>query len=483
MGLFFTLFFVFTAYLGPETVFGSFAEYHVEIVIALITMFFSVFSAEGSGTFRLPQTYAIIGLSCAVFISVLMSGWAGGAPVAFLDFIPNSMPFFFVLLNCRKKSHLQMLVTVLVYAALFTTYKAYVAIQANDLESPYLLNMNTDDGHIIRIRGLSFISDPNDFAQFIVGLIPCVFFFWKKKRFLTNLLMVYVPVAGLIYGMFLTHSRGAMMALLVVVIVAGRKKLGVVPSIVGAVLLFVGLSAIGWSGGRDVSASQGEDRMGAWSRGLELIRQYPLFGVGYKRFVDHYYITAHNSIVVCAAEIGMIGFFFWVLFVFSSVRDAAVNSIDPDAVVKVKDEDLVPAGMMAYGAAAVSAREPVVLKDASEQAREKRKGFSLKNPFADTDDEVDKVAEAKEIRRLSGLMVVSFAGFLTAGWFLSRSYIMPLFVNAGIVAAIGRMGRAKGVSGPEFEMPRAMKMALITSVALITLVYTILRMNGIFGKS
>ena len=116
------------------------------------------------------------------------------------------------------------------------------------------------------------------------GLIPCVFFFWKKKSFVTNLLMVYVPVAGLIYGMFLTHSRGAMMALLVVVIAAGRKKLGVVPSIVGALLLFVGLSAVGWSGGRDVSASQGEDRMGAWSRGLELIRQFPLFGVGYKRF-------------------------------------------------------------------------------------------------------------------------------------------------------------------------------------------------------
>ena len=482
MGLFFTLFFVFTAYLGPETVFGSFAEYHVEIVIALITMFFSVFSAEGSGTFRLPQTYAIIGLSCAVFISVLLSGWAGGAPAAFLDFIPNSMPFFFVLLNCRKKSHLQMLVAVLVFAALFTTYKAYAAIQVNDLESPYLLNMNTDDGHIIRIRGLSFISDPNDFAQFIVGLIPCVFFFWKKKSLFTNLLLVYVPVAGLIYGMFLTHSRGAMMALLVVVIVAGRKKLGVVPSIVGAVVLFVGLSAVGWSGGRDVSASQGEDRMGAWSRGLELIRQFPLFGVGYKRFTDHYYITAHNSIVVCAAEIGMIGFFFWVLFVSSSVRDAAVNSVDPNAVVKVKEEDLVPSGMMAYGAA-VAVREPIPLKGVVEETGGKRKGFSLTNPFADADGEVDQAAEAQEIRRLSGLMVVSFAGFLTAGWFLSRSYIMPLFVNAGIVAAIGRMGRAKGASGPEFALPRAMKVALITSVGLITLVYTILRANGILGKS
>ena len=124
-----------------------------------------------------------------------------------------------------------------------------------------------------------------------------------------------------------------------------------------------------------------------------------------------------------------------------------------------------------------------MLKDGSEETTAKGKGFSLKNPFDDSDEEVDKVAEAQEIRRLSGLMVVSFAGFLTAGWFLSRSYIMPLFVNAGIVAAIGRMGRAKGVAGPEFEMPRAMKMAFMTSVALIVLVYTILRANGILGKS
>ena len=51
----------------------------------------------------------------------------------------------------------------------------------------------------------------------------------------------------------------------------------------------------------------------------------------------------------------MIGFFFWVLFVFSSVRDAAVNSVDPNAVVKVKEEDLVPAGV-AYRAPAVAVR-------------------------------------------------------------------------------------------------------------------------------
>ena len=56
MKFFFTLIFVFTAYLTPQTLFGDLATYHVKVIVALITLLASLFTANGSGAPKLPQT-------------------------------------------------------------------------------------------------------------------------------------------------------------------------------------------------------------------------------------------------------------------------------------------------------------------------------------------------------------------------------------------------------------------------------------------
>ena len=56
-------------------------------------------------------------------------------------------------------------------------------------------------------------------------------------------------------------------------------------SIVAGLILFIGLSVAGFSGGRDVSVESGDDRMDAWAAGLEMIRAHPFKGVGFGRFM------------------------------------------------------------------------------------------------------------------------------------------------------------------------------------------------------
>jgi hypothetical protein len=77
-----------------------------------------------------------------------------------------------------------------------------------------------------------------------------------------------------------------------------------------------------------------------------------------------------------------------------------------------------------------------------------------------------------ESRRLSNLVTISFAGFLTAGWFLSRSYTMCLYVNAGLAAAIYRMALARGLVTP-MPVGRALKVAAVAMVALLLVIYGI----------
>lgn len=503
MGFVFTLVFVFVAYYSPQAVLGDYAQYHIEFAIAAITLIACLISAPGSGAFKFPQTYALCGLVLTVALSLLFV-WPGAIPSNLMDFMPSAMIFFFILWSCKTKRQLQVLVLVLLSAALFTIYKGYSAQLNLDYKSLYVLMMRNDDGDwFFRIRGLTFQNDPNDLAQFFVAMLPLSFLLWKKGSPVRNVLFVYLPSAGLIFGMFLTHSRGGMVALMVVAVMVGRKKIGVLPSLIGGLVVFGGLMASGFSGGRDVGANAGEDRMAAWSAGLGLIKGHPLFGVGFKRFTDFYEITAHNTIVVTAAELGLIGLFFWLLFTLPSVRDMIqiASASAPEAKEEADEEHpllLSPRWKKplrssptfaftnrlatAYGsglplqapsghasAPATLHRSPVI------RHQSHFSGF-------DVGDRRDPGKTQADVRRMANVVLASFSGFLAASWFLSRPYTMTLFLIAGISAVVVRIAQTEGLEVQPLALSRAAKLSAIATILLVAVVYVVLRISHLFPK-
>jgi hypothetical protein len=491
MGLFLTLLYILTAYLGPQTLWGPLADYHIEIIVAFFAMIASIPSMQSSGVFRLPQSFALIGMCVVVFLSFVFNGLGSLSISALLDFLPNAFSFFLIVINFKKRRHLQFLVAVLLFACVFTIARGFVALQTDNLLSRYLVYQGNDEGGAIyRIRGLSFISDPNDFSQLIVSLIPCLFFFWTKGRSFRNTLFVIFPTMLLFYGMFLAHSRGAIIALLAVVIIASRRKVGTIPSIVMAGILFVITVVVGWSGGRQISVEAGAGRMEAWATGLDLIKHHPIFGVGFQRFSEYFEITAHNSIVVCAAELGMVGLFFWVLFVLPTIRDAiVVNTATTDEVTEAEEDTpytrslgirpatadrLQPAPAMAYANAAPQA--------ASQTATNRRTAHAdhlAKSPapyFANEDEDTDELSEA-DIRRMARLMMIALTGYLVAGWFLSRAYVMTLFIYGGMVEVIYQMALDHQLAPPRIPFLRLTRLSAMTAVGLLFVVYIMLRIQ------
>ncbi len=506
MGLFFTILYILTAYLSPETLFGTLAQSHIEIVIVSLALIFSLFSASGSNVLTLTQTWAILGLCVSVAFSVMANGWIGGGAKALMDFVPEVTSFFLIVMNCRKKWHLQLLAATLFFCAVFIMGHALSDIAAGETRTDYLLRqlVNEDSGDfILRIRGLSFLGDPNDFAQFMVSLIPIMFLFWKKGAALRNVLFTYLPAAILFYGMYLTHSRGSMVALMVLCMVAGRRKIGVIRSAIIGVGLFVVLNFAGYSGGRDVSA--GEDRMAAWASGLLLIRSHPIFGVGFNQFADFNEITAHNTFVVCAAELGLVGVLCWVLLMFVTVRNVWVANIDPeqdakDQRKKLADLEASQPFLQSLPTLTDAALTPATVPGTVSGVSQNHT-FSAGMPFvlppdtaglasADTGlnhlgfPEVghDKEAEDAEVRRMAGLLVLSFAGFLTAGWFLSRAYTMCLYVNAGIAASIYQMALDRGIAPPPLPFGLALKRAAQIVLALLVIVWIIVHIDHYMPK-
>jgi O-Antigen ligase len=493
MGLFLTLLYLLIAYIGPQTIFGPIAEYHIEIVIAFLALVASLPSLHESTVARLPQTYAVIGMSCAVFISYLLNGLTGLAPEAVFNFLPNSFTFLFIVLNCKKKKHLQMVILVLLFACLFTIYRGYSALQSGNFLSPYLVGQQNDVGTpIYRIRGLSFINDPNDFSQLIVSLIPCLFLFWKPRKLPRNILFVIFPIGILLFGMFLTHSRGAIVAFLAVVIIAGRRKIGTVPSLILAGVLFVGATAVGWSGGREVSVEAGAGRMEAWAVGLDLIKAHPIFGVGFQRFGEYFEITAHNSIVVCAAELGMFGLFFWVMFVFPTLRDALVVSALPKSKEQQEKEDeeknSFQLGFPAQPAAitGMADRTPVALsmKSAGTALADRTKvdhQVAAAPFYMDWQDNQDELSN-EEVHRIARLLMISLSGFLVAGWFLSRAYVMTLYIYGGMIEVVYRLALEKEIVRSRMPFPKVLRLSAIGAIGLLFVVYIMLRIQHLMPK-
>ena len=363
MGFVLTILYLVTNYLTPVTLFGPLAEYRIELILAVLIVLVSLPRLIGSFIFRTPQSLALIGLALATMLSVLVGGhWAGGAVKAFLDFIPNAFAFFLVCLHCNSRRKLQVVVLMLLGVCLFVIARGSIdllhlgpesaAVQPgttdNDdenvwnMEHPYLLEMKNDQKEVFyRIRGLGSINDPNDFGQLLVCATPLMFIFWRKKKMLLNILFVVLPVCVLLFGVYLTHSRGALLALMAMAIVAARRRIGTLPALLLAGVLFAGAMALNFTGGRDISAGSGSDRTALWGEGLEIFRAHAVFGVGFGNMSDYTdtHQTAHNSLVVCAAELGFFGLYFWSLFLLPTVRDA-LTAASPMKVTE--GEPIVP---------------------------------------------------------------------------------------------------------------------------------------------
>jgi hypothetical protein len=407
---------------------------------------------------KTPQSLALLGLAFAVLMSVLIAvRWAGGAVQAFLEFIPNAFGYFLVCLHCNSRRKLQVLVLMLLFVCLFVIGHGSIdllrggqevthnlptdAYQANaqawQIEHPYLLPKPNDREEPNRLRGLGLINDPNDFGQLIVCVIPLMFIFWRAKKVLWNCVFVLTPVCVLILGIYETHSRGALVALIAVILVAARRRIGTVPALVVAGGMFATAMALQFTGGRAISAEGGADRTELWSESMQLLKSHPLFGVGFGSLPDYLGHTAHNSIMVCAAELGVFGLFFWCLFLFPTVRDALAVSSQAnlsEGVPVVGEKELYP--------------QPL--------------------------KKVEEIGSA-EISDLGRLMILSLTGFLVAGMFLSRAFVMTFFLLGGMAEVVYELALQRGMIAPRLRLLRVLPYSGGLAVALLVMMYIILR--------
>ena len=185
-----------------------------------------------------------------------------------------------------------------------------------------LLGTYSVEGTRVRYRG--DLQDPNEVALTICagGIALLIGFALRKKQTLGKVAM-YGGVALVLATVWMTESRGGLVAAMLVPGVYVVRKYGV-RALVPALLVAIPVLALGGRGGEAAEISTA-NRYDAWATGLDMWHHSPVYGVGARMFADHFYLTAHNAYVLSLAELGIVGMFLFVSILYLSLKTLVVG--------------------------------------------------------------------------------------------------------------------------------------------------------------
>jgi O-antigen ligase len=179
-----------------------------------------------------------------------------------------------------------------------------------------------------RIKWVGLWDGANVLSLLFVTAIPTVMELVFGHAALVARLFALASGVLIFEGLYYAASRGAWLALAVVVLAYFRKRLGRAGLLVGsafvAVLFVIGPSRLATIAGvEEGSADQksAEHRIDMWAAGIDMVKEHPLLGVGKGKFRRYSMsLIAHNSFVQNMGETGLIGLFFWLAPVYFSIK-------------------------------------------------------------------------------------------------------------------------------------------------------------------
>jgi O-antigen ligase len=169
-----------------------------------------------------------------------------------------------------------------------------------------------------RVRWRGTLGDPNELSMAIAAGMAFVFAVHELARRKIRHLMLVGTVAAIMYCIVLTSSRGGQLVLLTVVGVYFIRRYRGKGLVLGAA---AALPLLLFGGRSDESAeSSSLERLGALYDGVDLFRSAPILGLGQNQFIENYFITAHNSYLLAAAELGFPGLVIWSSLMYVSMK-------------------------------------------------------------------------------------------------------------------------------------------------------------------
>ena len=271
--------------------------------------------------FRDPITACVLGLVPAVALSHLSHFDLYSARTWTFEFIKVVLYYLLLVTVVNTTRRLRIL---LYGVTLFATTNATIAIldhfEIIDIPSLEAYKQFDDEGDPVtgerlstpRLCGTGIFNDPNDLSMIAVfAMVICTMGLCDRELGPVRIAWL-APMALLFATIVLTKSRGGMLAFMAASGVLSYFRFGfwrtAAATLVCVPALLLAVGGRQTDLGSGLAGGTAQSRVELWSEGMMVMRQSPLFGIGYASYADecegH---VAHNSFVHTFVELGLLG--------------------------------------------------------------------------------------------------------------------------------------------------------------------------------
>lgn len=375
------------------------------ISLAMAAMFWALSPQK---SFDAPQYLLLPVFMVFAMLTKIANGWVGGIVLILAYFGPVVMAFFLMANALNTRRRLVGMMAVFTVCAGIMSLHGIEQVQLGVGWTGIGLSQET------RIQYVGIFNDPNDLGMVFIMCLPMAMLLaGRGGLFGLRRLFWWTVAAVLVYGVYLTDSRGTLLALVVMLGVYAWRRYGMMAAGgLGAAALVALMALPSRLQELEVSEDSAAGRVDAWYEGLQMFFADPVFGIGAGGYSDLDQLTAHNSFVLVLTETGFIGFTLWLAFIGYGIRMllAVLN----------RPADITLTGWI---------------------------------PDDMGDGEVADLQRAWTFDRKLGLtLFLSVCGFFACAFFLSRGYVVILYLQAALIVAYYTMMRSRYPALPEFKL-------------------------------
>ncbi|BAO45433.1 O-antigen ligase family protein [Thiolapillus brandeum] len=407
LAFFFLSLYIVVLFVRPQEFIPAFEGW--PLMPILIIAAFVAWLGAGKLQLNAPPFYLLTALFLYSPLTVLVAGeGASNALETVVKLIPPYLTFLLISTTALSRKRIRFMMWLMIGGA--------VLFSLHGIQQKYTGVGWTGEVPILgRIRYIGIFNDPNDVGLSLVTALPMSLYLMRTSNNTVLKLLLLFAAGLIIWGISLTNSRGTILALGAILGVFSWRKYGVFKTLMAGVIavpLMFTLSS------RLDTISPGEEsahgRVEAWYEGIQMLKENPVFGVGFDLFTDHHFRTAHNSYVLVLAEQGVPGYFLWFSFVgicFTLMYRLQKSRKEPEAPYAAWQSLGLerPQGTGAAG------------------------GFLPPESLEKKPEEEENIAP--EDRAIARVLFLSLVGFAVSSFFLSRSYSMQLFLLCGMAVA------------------------------------------------
>ncbi|MDH5765410.1 MAG: hypothetical protein OEZ38_05275, partial [Gammaproteobacteria bacterium] len=239
----------------------------VPILPFILIMGAIIWIVYGRKSFHISQNKLIIIFLVILSLSPLFQGWPGGISIAFTKFYPIAI-FYLILVSAldTSKRITKFYWLMCVAAVIFAVH----GIDQTNNGVGWTGVSPVMDG---RITYVGIFNDPNDLGNYFVATLPIIIYLFSASRSYLSRLTLSLSMGFVLYGIYLTNSRGAVLGVAGMLWVYLASKYGFIKAILVS-MLFSPLFLFGPSRITEIHPTEesAAGRVDAWYAGLEMLK-------------------------------------------------------------------------------------------------------------------------------------------------------------------------------------------------------------------